>query len=104
MIGIEVDIICIADNSQPGWVKCVFKDIHDKEWTIIEKLPVVSDEYLSKKSQFPLKGFVAGSIVSERYDANNNKIVLFSTEMPWDINAETGEAQFEVFADQIIVT
>jgi hypothetical protein len=101
MIGFEIDIIQFVDASYPGWVKGSFTDAHGKEWTIIEKGPVVSNECLDANSQYPQKGFVAGTVISERFDADNRKIVLFNTETPWGINAESGETQFELYADQL---
>lgn len=102
MIGIEVDIVSYVYDWQPGWVKCVFKDAHDKEWSIIEKVPIVSNEDLDDKTQYPRKGFVPGTVISKRIGPNKDELVLFSTETPWYIEAETGETLFEVYASQLI--
>lgn len=46
-----------VDDHQPGFVECQFSDRFGYNWTLIEKLPVVTDANLWRDSQFPQPAF-----------------------------------------------
>ena len=80
---------------------CVFRDASDREWTITEKVPVVSDAPLDASSIYPQPGAVACELVGQRTDELGRTRCIIDTERPWGIAAETGETQFEVFFEQL---
>ena len=99
MHGITVRIIEFVDEHQPGWVKCIFTDAYGKEWSVIEKIPVVTSTSLNSMSFYPTEGFIACHILSE---IEGQQITTIDTSKPWGINAESGETVFDVFSTQII--
>ena len=102
MEGIKVKIIEYIDGSQPGWVRCSFIDAFGVEWFIVEKVPVVTKEFLDEKSLYPKYGIVAGQIQNSYVDENNEEIITINTETPWDIEAENGEKIFKIKRDQVV--
>jgi hypothetical protein len=97
MKALKVRIIKYVDNWNPGWVKCVFKDIRGKEWSIIEKVPVITSENLDSNSQFPIDSFIACEVINQSHD-----IITIDLNKPWGVSEENGQTVFEVFEDQII--
>jgi hypothetical protein len=99
MQGFRVKIIGYVDDHQPGWVKCVFKDAHGKNWSIIEKVPVITQSELDLNSQYPQDGFVACEILTRLQSGN---IVKVDTSNPWGISAEGGGTIFDMHSSQIV--
>jgi hypothetical protein len=91
-----------VDDYQPGIVECRFTDRFGHEWTIVEKLPVVTtDESVWSNRQFPQPAFIACEIVSRKRDEAGNEIAEVSTEKPWAIEALDGTTKFQVLASQL---
>lgn len=102
MTAIRVRIIRWVDDHQPGIVECRFADRSGREWTIIEKLPVVSDAPLSEGSAYPQPGAIACTVVSRSSDPSGREVAEVDTAMPFHIEAVDGETRFHVFADDLI--
>jgi len=102
MEGIKVDIIEYVDDHQPGWVKCLFIDAEGSEWSIIEKVPIVSQENLNSESKYPIVGYIAGKISNKRLDNNFKEIATIDLSTPWGISEESGRTIFDIFCDSII--
>jgi hypothetical protein len=98
---IDVEIVRFTDSHQPGWVECVLRDASGREWTIFEKVPVVSDASLDATSIYPQQGEVACELVRQWTDEQGRRRCIIDTERPWGIAADNGETRFEVFIDQI---
>jgi hypothetical protein len=90
-----------VDDQQPGFVECRFTDRFDREWTLVEKLPVVTDLNLRSDSQFPQPAFIACEIVSQGQDEAGRETADISTEKPWAIEALDGTTSFQMFASQL---
>jgi len=99
---LKVKIVEYVDDWQPGWVKCTFKDVYEKDWLIIEKVPVVSEEYLLKDSSYPTTGVVGCEIISRTFNPENKIILTINIEKPWGITEVNGNSIFEVFDEQVI--
>ncbi len=96
-LGLKVKIIEYVDDSQPGWVRCTFTDAYGVEWSVIEKVPILTDKYLDKKSDYPQNGIISCVILDEK----NIDIVKIDTSRPIFIEAETGEHEFYIFKSQL---
>ena len=100
MVGIKAEISKFVDNSQPGWVECRFTDVSEEEHTFVEKVPVVTAEYLDENSTYPQNGFVGCNIIKET-NINGQRVVEVDTEKPWGIESIKGECRFTVFPEQL---
>ena len=79
----------------------MFNDVHGREWSIIEEAPTVSSEFLDENSQYPVVGFVAGTII--RHSGNDNKkFVTIDLSQPWGVSTEDGQEVFDGLEEQII--
>lgn len=101
MYTINVEIVRFTDPHQPGWVECILRDALGHEWTIMEKVPVVSDAPLDVTSIYPQQGEVACELVEQWTDEQGRTRCIIDTERPWGIEAENGVTRFEVFLDQL---
>jgi hypothetical protein len=102
MIGVSVTIHRFVDESQPGWVECGFTDAWNQERTFIEKVPVVTTEYLNANSQYPARGVIACEVVERHLDASGREVLTIDTGRPWGCESTTGEIRFEVVPGQIV--
>jgi hypothetical protein len=85
----------------PGFVECRFADASGREWSVIEKVPVLTDAPLRSDSEFPQPAFIACEIVSRGRDDAGRETAIVSTGAPWAIEATDGTTSFEVFAQQL---
>jgi hypothetical protein len=91
-----------VDDHQPGFVEYRFTDRFGHEWTIVEKLPVVTaNESVWSNRRFPQPAFIAREIVSRGRDETGNEIAEISIEKPCAIEALDGTTRFEVLASQL---
>ncbi|MBX3241713.1 MAG: hypothetical protein KIT80_12065 [Chitinophagaceae bacterium] len=97
--GLKVKIVEYVDDSQPGWVRCTFTDAYGIEWSVIDKVPIVTDEYLDEKSNYPKNGILSCVIIDESSTAND--VTKIDTSKPIFIEAENGEHEFFVFKNQL---
>lgn len=97
--GLKVKIIECVDDSQPGWVRCVFTDAYDVEWSVIDKVPIVTDEYLNEKSNYPQNGIISCIILGE--SAIDIDVIKIDTSKPIFVEAENGEQEFYIFKNQL---
>lgn len=52
MNAIEIEIRRFVDDSYPGFVECWLTDANGREWSFIEKVPVVTTEDLDAESDY----------------------------------------------------
>lgn len=79
---IKIKITKFISNDQPGFVECKLTDIHNKEWSFIEKIPVVTTENIEENSDFPLDGYIAGEVVKQWSDEKGRQILTINTQRP----------------------
>jgi hypothetical protein len=102
MVGVSVEIRRYADDSFPGFVECWFTDAEGRNWSFIEKVPVVSTEDLDAQSQYPRNGVIACQIVERQVDSNGSQLVVIDTEQPWGVHSSSGETRFVVRPEQLL--
>jgi len=101
MASVSIEVTRFIDDHFPGFVECTLTDAEGRVSTFIEKVPVVSKEYLSAGSEFPCEGFIDCEIESEYSDSEGRLLVLIDTERPYSIESTTGETKFVVLASQL---
>ncbi|MCR5888868.1 hypothetical protein LRS06_14055 [Hymenobacter sp. J193] len=102
MAELTVTIKEFFDDAQPGWVRAIFYDIDRKQWSIVEKIPIVTEDDLDEHSHYPQQGLVATSI-RETYKLDGQEIAVIDLSQPDSICAEDGTEVFHVFKEQLIV-
>ncbi|MET4106585.1 hypothetical protein [Hymenobacter sp. UYP22] len=103
LVELLVTIDQFVDDFQPGWVRGLFNDIDGKQWSIIEKVPVVTKEDLDKHSSYPVQGFIACQMVESSIQSGR-EVVVIDLSRPYSICAEDGTEVFQVFREQLIET
>ena len=79
----------IDDSAYPEIVLCEFMDVNDKQHTIIEKWPKVSNDKFV--NIFPKNCFIGCTVLEEKYES-----CVVTTEQPWYIESEEGKTIFEI--------
>jgi hypothetical protein len=101
MHAVSVQITGYVDDHFPGFVACILRDIHGRQWRIVEKAPVLSAN-LTAQSAYPQDGQIACQLVSRAKDALGRSTVVVDTSSPWGVESEDECSRFEVFADQLV--
>jgi hypothetical protein len=100
---VNVQILRMVDSHRPpGWVEFVLKDANGREWTFVEKEPVVSVEPLEVDAKFPLPGILHCQIVEKWIDEEEVRRCIIDTDLPWGVASEEGETRFEVFQREVV--
>ena len=100
---IRAQITGWVSDEFPGIVECRFADRFGREWSVIEKLPVVAVTELRPDSQFPQPCSIACEIVGKRKDGAGREIADVIIVAPWGLEATDGTTSFELLAEQIYV-
>jgi hypothetical protein len=95
---LRAQIIRWVDDYQPGIVECRFTDALGQEWSVIEKLPILTDANLWSDSEFPQPAFIACQIIRRDRDDVGHEVASIDTQNPWAIEATDGTTSFRVFA------
>lgn len=98
---VDITIVRFARDDNPGWLECTLTDAHGREFSFVEKVPIVSDELLTADSPYPRAGVLGCTIVARRTAPDKRDLVLVDSQLPWGIEANTGESQFEVEAERV---
>lgn len=98
---IRAKIMRWVSDDFPGVVECRFSDRFGREWTIVEKLPVLSDADLRSDSQFPQPALIACEVVARRRDDAGREITDITIKTPWTIEATDGTTSFQLYAEQL---
>jgi hypothetical protein len=101
---IRAQIIRWVSDDFPGFVECRFADTLGREWSLIEKLPVVTDADLRSSSQFPQPALVACEVVARGQDNAGRKIAEIITITPFAVESTDGTTRFQLYAEQLQVS
>ena len=80
---IRAQIVRWVSDDFPGFVECRFVDTLSREWSVIEKLPVVTDADLRSSSQFPQPALIALEVVGGGQDDAGREIAEITTVTPF---------------------
>lgn len=101
-MAIKIQVISHVDKAQPGWVECRFYDAWDKEHTIHEKVPIVTNNILDENSEYPQEGIIACEFIEKWVDQTGREIYTVSTDKPWDIETIDGLNKFDLLCGQLV--
>jgi hypothetical protein len=101
MPNLSVEISRFVDDAQPGFVECIFVDAYGDIHTVVEKIPIVTDENLWSDSTYPRGGSIRCEVEEEWIDELNRHCVRVSTASPDGVKSTGGEEEFVVLATQI---
>ena len=65
---VRIQIVRYTDDHQPGFVECQLTDADGLVWSFVEKVPVVSAEYLDANSRYPRGGSVGCAVLGRDGD------------------------------------
>ena len=73
---LAVQIVRFVDDHQPGWIACEFQDAQGRFQTLVDKIPIFSEEYfLDEKSGYPRPGVLRVAVLSRLLDAHGQEVV-----------------------------
>lgn len=99
---IRVPIVRWVDDHNPGWVECALTDVAGLTWSLVDKLPIFSEDVnLDANSNYPQPGELACEIVGEEADSRGRKIIIIDTRSPWGVEAVDGTTRFHVLPEQV---
>ncbi len=101
MAEIAVSILHWVNDDQPGVVEFSLVDCDGRDWRFVDKLPMVTAEYLDGTSVYPQPGSIRCKILSFGHDATGREIALIDTHKPWYVETVDKKHVFRVFADQL---
>lgn len=100
MTAVRIVIERMVDPSSPGWVACTLVDADGRAWSIVEKVPVVSQTDLHPNSAYPIRASIACTVIA-REAVDGRERVTIDTSAPWGIAATDGRTRFVVDADAL---
>ncbi|MEI8383829.1 MAG: hypothetical protein WCJ09_27185 [Planctomycetota bacterium] len=101
MNAVGIEIRRFVDDSQPGYVECWLTDANGREWSFVEKVPVVTAEDLDAESDYPRPGIIACEVIGREIGTDEREVVVIDTDLPWGVEATTGETRFVVLPEQL---
>jgi hypothetical protein len=98
---LAVQIVRFVDDHQPGFVACEFNDADGHTQTLVDKVPIFTNEYLDANSRYPRPSHAACIVLQRWRDARGRDLARISTEKPCGIETEDGRSEFVVLASQL---
>ena len=77
----------------------MFNDAYGRKWSVIEKAPVLSSGLLDESTQYPVEGFIAGTIIRQ-YVIRDREVATIDLRHPWNMSTEDGQEVLDVFIEQ----
>lgn len=102
MIALRIDITGYVDDSQPGWVELRLVDAAGVTHLFIEKVPVVTDLDLDRRSRYPQPGVLACTLLERSVGDDGGVHLLVDTARPLGVSSIDDQTRFLVRADQIL--
>lgn len=101
MKAIRIKITSFISDDQPGFVECKFNDAWNKEHTVQDKVPIVTEKYLDANSDYPQDGVIACEIIAKWKDKDERTIYSVTTEKPWAVETINGLKEFDILEEQL---
>ena len=101
MKAIRIKITSFISDDQPGFVECKFNDAWNKEQTVQDKVPIVTEKDLDANSEYPQDGVIACEIIKQWVDKDERKIFTVTTEKPWAVDTIDGLTEFDILEEQL---
>src|SRR5688572_22169210 len=94
---VRASIVRWVDDAYPGFVELVIVDIDRVEHHLVEKVPVVYENDLTRESSYPVETWLAATIVGR----DNHGNIIVDTDVPWGLESIEGQSKFVVEANSI---
>jgi hypothetical protein len=101
MVFLKIKITKYISNDFPGFIECSFTDAFNKQWKIIDKIPVLTTKNIDKNNNFPIEEKIEVEAEKESIDKNGNKLITININKPYGLKTINGENRFEVNINQI---
>lgn len=99
MKAIRIKITSFISDDQSGFVECKFNDAWNKERTVQDKVPIVTEKYLDANSDYPQDDVIACEIIKQWIDEDGRKILTISTEKPLAVVTIDGLTEFVILEE-----
>ncbi len=101
---VRVTITRYVEDYQPGVVECCLTDAAGRQWTFIEKAPVVTTGDCHPTSPYPLDGCIECTVLGRISGDAGHDLIEITTQEPLYIESTDGQSVFTVFATQVVDT
>lgn len=98
---LAVQIARFVDDHQPGFVACEFEDAEGVIQTLVDKIPMFTNDFLDADSRYPQPSSAPCIVLARWRDATGRHLVRISTEKPCCIETANGISEFTVLASQL---
>lgn len=102
MKAIKIKIPRFLCDDQPGFVECTFHDAWNKLHIVHDKVPIVTDQALDAKSEYPQDGVIACEIIQQWVDKEKRTLFTVTTEKPWAVDTIDGLTEFDLLEEQLM--
>jgi hypothetical protein len=103
MACIRVSVVRFVDEHQPGFVECMFTDANGTVHTLVDKVPVFSQDDLWSDSAYPQPGNARCEVllIARSQDSQGRKLARVTIAKPDDLESTNGLSEFVVLESQI---
>jgi hypothetical protein len=96
-----VSIVRFVDESFPGFVECEFIDAFKQKHTLIDKVPIFSEQVFWSDSSYPQSGNAGCEILGRFREERGRELLRIKIARPWAMETVDGETQFIVNTSQV---
>ncbi len=93
---LSLKIVCFVDSSNPGWVACEFTDADGVLHTLIDKIPIFTNDDIWSGSTYPYPGVTECKVLDSFQDRAGRELVRINL-----IESTEGVSEFVVLKSQI---
>ena len=98
---LKVQILRCIDAHFPGWVECEFTDAENNRHSLVEKVPIVSEQDLGPDDSYPRNGLIRCEIL-ERLRGAGGDLLRITTAHPDGVETKAGASKFLVLSSQVV--
>jgi hypothetical protein len=101
-VKLKLQILRYVDDHFPGWVECEFTDAERQHHTVVDKVPIVSEESLGPEDEYPKRGTVRCEILERWHDSDGRDLSRITIERPDGVETKEGVSEFIVLSSQVV--
>lgn len=98
---LRVEIVRFVDEHQPGWVECRFTGAEGTVHTLIDKVPIFTQEDLWSDSAYPRPGVARCEVLEWSQDSQGRKLAHITIARPDGLESTNGVSDFVVLETQV---
>ena len=96
-----VQIVRFVQEHQPPVVACDFEDADGNCHTLIDKVLIFSNEWLTADSEYPQPGTVRCEVLDRWQDIDGQDVARITTNRPDHVESTKGISEFVVLYSQL---